>query len=80
MERERACSRREAGAGGHGARGEKIETPGGHSKYPWGVPGVLMSVPLPLPVGTLTRYPQGVSVPLSFPTSTCWRSAVAWAC
>ena len=27
-----------------------------------------MSIPLPLPVGTLTRYPPGVSGPLSFPT------------
>ena len=26
-----------------------------------------MSEPLPLPVGTLTRYPRGVSGPLSFP-------------
>ena len=35
-------------------------------KVPLGGPGVLMSVPLPLPVGTLTHYPPGVSGPLSF--------------
>ena len=45
------------------------ETPRGHSKYPRGVPGVLMSVPLPLPqpVSTLTHDPPGVPKPLSFP-------------
>ena len=36
-------------------------------KVPPGGPGVLMSVPLPLPVSTLTRYPTGVAGPLSFP-------------
>ena len=40
-------------------------------KVPPGGPGVLMSVPLPLPVGTLTRYPPGVSGPLSFPIWGC---------
>ena len=29
-----------------------------------------MSVPLPLPIGILTRYPRGVSGPLSFPSLT----------